>query len=144
MKLAADDTLDADTFAAAVDVVVQRYRHVLPTGTFQSQWQAPDPYELSRVLCLPRPTPVAAAAVPARPALAKQAKGKGSSGVPVPPVMQPAAARPPAGPNRRMCEQGADCLLYASLSSGTRATSAGPGCSATVAATTRPTNTNSS
>jgi hypothetical protein len=106
MKLAAEDTLDTETFTEAVDTVLQRFRHVLPTGTFRPA----DPLELSRVLCLPRPAPVAAAAVLAKPAPAKHPRGKGSSGPPTPPPVQPAAARPPTGAGRPMCAQGAECL----------------------------------
>ena len=86
MKLAADDALDHDSLAAAVEAVVADYRHVLPTGTYLPT----DPHALPAVLCVTRPPAVAAAAIPARPAPAKQAKGKSSSALPVPPVAQPA------------------------------------------------------
>jgi hypothetical protein len=105
MKLAAEDTLDAqaDTFAEAVSNVLQRFRHVQPTGTFR----AADANELSKVLCLPRPAAVAAAAVLARPAPAKQPRGKGSSGLPASSSVQPVP--PPTGPSRPLCARGADC-----------------------------------
>ena len=105
MKLAAEDALDSDTFADAVNNVLQRFRHVQPTGTFR----AADANELSKVLCLPRPAAVAAAAVLARPAPAKRAKGKGSSGLPASSSVPPTAGPSPTGPGRPMCPQGADC-----------------------------------
>ena len=108
MKLAASDALDPDSFATTADAVLADYRHVAPTGTYL----ATDPHALSEVLCVTRSPAVAAAAIPARPASAKHAKGKGSPALPVPPpTIPPAAVRPPTGPPslRRVCGLGAGC-----------------------------------
>ena len=108
MKLAASDALDPDSFATTADAVLADYRHVAPTGTYL----ATDPNALSEVLCVTRSPAVAAAAIPARPASAKHAKGKGSPALPVPPpTIPPAAVRPPTGPPslRRVCGLGAGC-----------------------------------